>query len=102
MPDGVLAITVDPERGQRYQGVVALTGTSLADALAGYFDSSEQLPSRFRLLADGQMARGFMLQALPANRETDPAARQERSEEHTSELQSRPHLVCRLLLEKKK
>src|SRR3989442_2260353 len=28
-----------------------------------------------------------------------PAAR---SEEHTSELQSRPHLVCRLLLEKKK
>src|SRR3989442_5642490 len=30
---------------------------------------------------------------LPENR---------RSEEHTSELQSRPHLVCRLLLEKKK
>src|SRR3989442_6905501 len=27
---------------------------------------------------------------------------EERSEEHTSELQSRPHLVCRLLLEKKK
>src|SRR5690554_5744919 len=27
---------------------------------------------------------------------------QARSEEHTSELQSRPHLVCRLLLEKKK
>src|SRR5215813_15639455 len=30
-----------------------------------------------------------------------PPARM-RSEEHTSELQSRPHLVCRLLLEKKK
>src|SRR2546422_7359296 len=29
-------------------------------------------------------------------------ARHERSEEHTSELQSRLHLVCRLLLEKKK
>src|SRR5690554_7460472 len=29
-------------------------------------------------------------------------ADQPRSEEHTSELQSRPHLVCRLLLEKKK
>src|SRR5690554_6608290 len=28
--------------------------------------------------------------------------RRHRSEEHTSELQSRPHLVCRLLLEKKK
>src|SRR3989442_11794784 len=30
------------------------------------------------------------------------AAIRSRSEEHTSELQSRPHLVCRLLLEKKK
>src|SRR3989442_4289727 len=30
------------------------------------------------------------------------AAIPKRSEEHTSELQSRPHLVCRLLLEKKK
>src|SRR3989442_10358595 len=29
-------------------------------------------------------------------------AKRLRSEEHTSELQSRPHLVCRLLLEKKK
>src|SRR5436305_11009734 len=28
-------------------------------------------------------------------------SRPSRSEEHTSELQSRPHLVCRLLLEKK-
>src|SRR3989442_8497308 len=32
---------------------------------------------------------------------TKPAVH-ERSEEHTSELQSRPHLVCRLLLDKKK
>src|SRR5690554_6135073 len=31
-----------------------------------------------------------------------PEEQLERSEEHTSELQSRPHLVCRLLLEKKK
>src|SRR5690554_7283749 len=31
-----------------------------------------------------------------------PLAGPPRSEEHTSELQSRPHLVCRLLLEKKK
>src|SRR5690554_7423718 len=33
---------------------------------------------------------------------TDPRRMNTRSEEHTSELQSRPHLVCRLLLEKKK
>src|SRR2546422_6564852 len=32
----------------------------------------------------------------------DPRKVQPRSEEHTSELQSRLHLVCRLLLEKKK
>src|SRR6266498_4908471 len=31
-----------------------------------------------------------------------PPSEHSRSEEHTSELQSRPHLVCRLLLEKKK
>src|SRR5690625_6894224 len=31
-----------------------------------------------------------------------PCSRASRSEEHTSELQSRGHLVCRLLLEKKK
>src|SRR3989442_7704338 len=33
---------------------------------------------------------------------TEALQEQLRSEEHTSELQSRPHLVCRLLLEKKK
>src|SRR2546422_11743988 len=35
-------------------------------------------------------------------RSTRPSSRTSRSEEHTSELQSRLHLVCRLLLEKKK
>src|SRR5690625_7027205 len=40
------------------------------------------------------------LDALPLA--TAEALQQRRSEEHTSELQSRGHLVCRLLLEKKK
>src|SRR3712207_8561777 len=40
---------------------------------------------------------------LPGHRHHDlPAVRTDRSEEHTSELQSRQYLVCRLLLEKKK
>src|SRR2546429_2676344 len=39
---------------------------------------------------------------LPAARRRKVAVVIERSEEHTSELQSRLHLVCRLLLEKKK
>src|SRR3989442_15938142 len=37
-----------------------------------------------------------------ATRRRSTACSAPRSEEHTSELQSRPHLVCRLLLEKKK
>src|SRR5690625_7707287 len=36
------------------------------------------------------------------SRELENIRQQDRSEEHTSELQSRGHLVCRLLLEKKK
>src|SRR5690554_7949930 len=46
---------------------------------------------------------------IPVSGKLDPASVTaeavrvfKRSEEHTSELQSRPHLVCRLLLEKKK
>src|SRR3989442_9905020 len=39
---------------------------------------------------------------VQANMCWEAAYFQVRSEEHTSELQSRPHLVCRLLLEKKK
>src|SRR3989442_9971102 len=38
----------------------------------------------------------------PASRASWRPSDGSRSEEHTSELQSRPHLVCRLLLEKKK
>src|SRR5690554_4544511 len=41
-------------------------------------------------------------EALKKERVKLTPARAMRSEEHTSELQSRPHLVCRLLLEKKK
>ncbi|MBA6418310.1 Hsp33 family molecular chaperone HslO [Pseudomonas sp. 5Ae-yellow] len=75
MPDGVLAITIDPANGQRYQGIVSLEGGSLAAALDGYFANSEQLPTRFRLQADGRIARGFLLQALPADRQLDPEDR---------------------------
>lgn len=67
MPSGVLAMTVDPEQGQRYQGLVALDGDSLAACLNNYFASSEQLESRFILHADGRRTRGFLLQQLPAD-----------------------------------
>src|SRR3989449_2216445 len=42
------------------------------------------------------------INALRNKYKSDPQRLQKRSEEHTSELQSRLHLVCRLLLEKKK
>src|SRR5437870_8339631 len=48
------------------------------------------------------MAGYARAQAPPAAQEKPQREEQKRSEEHTSELQSRGHLVCRLLLEKKK
>lgn len=68
MPEGVLAITVDPREGQRYQGLVALDGATLAECFSNYFINSAQLPTRFWLYADGQRARGMLLQQLPADR----------------------------------
>src|SRR5258707_2913537 len=40
------------------------------------------------------------VRAMAPPDETDPVCGKDRSEEHTSELQSRQYLVCRLLLEK--
>src|SRR2546430_3972202 len=56
----------------------------------------QRQPRRLRLRAEG-VARGRDDRARPRL-----AGAAERSEEHTSELQSQSNLVCRLLLEKKK
>lgn len=77
MPDGVLALTIDPRHGQRYQGIVPLEGANLAECLSGYFATSEQLPTRFWLNADGRRARGLLLQQLPPARIKDAQARQD-------------------------
>src|SRR5690554_7318933 len=53
----------------------------------------------FRSPMDLATAVTYCRSAEPSSSGGVPTAR---SEEHTSELQSRPHLVCRLLLEKKK
>ncbi len=76
MPEGVLALTVDPREGQRYQGLVALDGEDLAECFTNYFVNSAQLPTRFWLYADGQRARGMLLQQLPADRITDSEERE--------------------------
>src|SRR3989442_7984863 len=54
---------------------------------------------RSRLLA---AARGCTQGPAQGHGPMNKMSNMDRSEEHTSELQSRPHLVCRLLLEKKK
>src|SRR5258708_29727057 len=51
---------------------------------------------------DRHFARSFGLPVTEVPGAEDPADGAGRSEEHTSELQSPDHLVCRLLLEKKK
>ncbi len=75
MPEGVLTLIVDPSKGQRYQGIVGLDGINLSECLSDYFATSEQLPTRFWLNADGRRARGLLLQQLPAERLTDPEDR---------------------------
>ncbi|WPC05441.1 Hsp33 family molecular chaperone HslO [Pseudomonas benzenivorans] len=75
MPEGVLAMTIEPKQGQRYQGIVDLDGATLAECLTNYFATSEQLPTRFWLCADGQRARGLLLQQLPADRLKEAEAR---------------------------
>src|SRR5690554_6973037 len=66
-------------------------------------------PPRVRICAEAVMPEvlrlggdSVMLCSTVTSHEIRGPSHAHRSEEHTSELQSRPHLVCRLLLEKKK
>src|SRR5437660_4381984 len=81
---------------------------SLHDALPIWLSQSRAVAVRFylarkgvtpaRMAAKGYGASGY----IAPNGTAAGRAQNRRSEEHTSELQSRGHLVCRLLLEKKK
>src|SRR5436305_12076846 len=61
-----------------------------------------QLPSEIQELAEGNYKLLVSNPRHPSLHFKKVGEYWSRSEEHTSELQSRPHLVCRLLLEKKK
>lgn len=63
--DGALSITIDPDQGNRYQGIVPLDAPTLADCLEHYFMQSEQLPTKIWLAAEGNRAGGLLLQQLP-------------------------------------
>jgi molecular chaperone Hsp33 len=66
--EGQLLVTLDNgDDAQRYQGVVALGGESLAYCLENYFAGSEQLPTRLWLHADEYGASGMLLQRLPSS-----------------------------------
>ncbi|UTT85873.1 Hsp33 family molecular chaperone HslO [Vibrio pelagius] len=69
MGKGYLVITIDPKKGERYQGIVALEGDTLADVLEGYFANSEQLKTRLWLRTgehEGKPhAAGMLLQVMP-------------------------------------
>lgn len=66
---GRFVITLDPKHkvpGQQpYQGIVPLDGESVAVVIENYMLRSEQLDTKLWLAADGQVARGLLLQKLP-------------------------------------
>ena len=69
---GYLAITFDhPKAQERYQGIVPLEGSSVAEAAQNYFVQSEQLPSVVRLAVNdtGHVAGGILVQHLPEGEE---------------------------------
>src|SRR3712207_7677482 len=84
-------MTIAVEAGLGFESAMARAGRNGRGALA------EELVRTLQDIAVGQPRREAYL-AL-AERTAVPDLR--RSEEHTSELQSRQYLVCRLLLEKK-
>ncbi|MDM5058800.1 MULTISPECIES: Hsp33 family molecular chaperone HslO [Aeromonas] len=71
--NGQLVITITPEEGERYQGIIALEADTLATCLEQYFAQSEQLATRLWIRTghhQGQpRAAGILLQELPARSE---------------------------------
>ena len=63
--EGLMAITIRPEQGTQYQGVVPMERADLAGCLEDYFTQSEQLPTRLWLAAGNGHAAGLLLQRLP-------------------------------------
>src|ERR1039458_10899983 len=75
-----------------------------ADGMAESYSQSVGIaPDGTAWIRHGQVSTMSVLNGYSVSQIAEPrATREVRSEEHTSELQSLRHLVCRLLLEKKK
>jgi len=63
---GRIVLTIEPEKGEPYQGIVPLTGDRLQNAVESYFAQSEQLKTRLWLFANEDHAAGLLIQELPA------------------------------------
>jgi len=79
----ILAITITPDDGERYQSIVPIEHASLAECLQDYFARSEQLPSLFRFLSDTEQAVGISVHALPMEKVKD----QHQTEQHFERIQ---------------
>src|SRR5690554_7247643 len=90
--------------GFLYLGALAAPFIAPYSARQQFRDFSYHPPIRLHFRdTDGRWHwRPFVYRYEPLHSSEGYRKTAERSEEHTSELQSRPHLVCRLLLEKKK
>jgi molecular chaperone Hsp33 len=67
---GVLSINLEPDsEGAPYQGIVNMPAGGLVPALERYFLQSEQIETRFWLVADSRECNGLMLQRLPGKAE---------------------------------
>lgn len=73
----IMVITITPNQGERYQGIVPLEGETLSDCLELYFKQSEQLSTKLvlRVGVTDQMpfASGLLLQTLPTKNTPETA-----------------------------
>ncbi len=63
--NGVFVITLQPNDGEQWQGVVPLEGGNIAQMLMNYMRRSEQLDTHITLAADDETVAGLLLQRLP-------------------------------------
>src|SRR3989449_8694235 len=88
--------------GRRRLLLIGAAAFGVASVIAAFSTTAEMLIATRALLGVAGATLAPSTLSLIRNMFLDPQQRTVRSEEHTSELQSRLHLVCRLLLEKKK
>lgn len=69
--NAILSITIDPIKGKRYQGIVPIDKSKLAECLEEYFRQSEQLLTQIQLFSSASQCAGLFLQCLPPQVVTD-------------------------------